>query len=56
MKYGPWVALIWLGIGVAIVTWLAVTRPERVRAFGSILGEGEAVTPPRDLEARPVKK
>jgi hypothetical protein len=54
MKYGPWVALIWLGIGVAVVAWLAVTRPERVRAFGSILGEGEAATPAPDIEARPV--
>jgi amino acid transporter len=46
MKYGPWVALIWLGLGVAILAWLIVTKPERVRSFGSILGEGEAVTPP----------
>ena len=53
MKYGPWVALIWLGIGVAIVAWLAVTHPERVRAFGSILGEGEAVDERRASEARP---
>src|SRR6266566_493510 len=53
MKYGPWVALIWLGIGVAIVAWLAVTHPERVRAFGSILGEGEAVDERRAAEARP---
>src|SRR5438552_6053009 len=53
MKYGPWVALIWLGIGVAIVAWLAVTHPERVRAFGSILGEGEAVDERRATEARP---
>jgi len=44
MKYGPWVALIWLGLGVAVVVWLMITRPERVRAFGSILGEGEVST------------
>ena len=43
MKYGPWVALIWLALGVAIVAWLTVTKPDRVREFGSILGEGEAV-------------
>jgi amino acid transporter len=55
MKYGPWVALIWLGIGVAVVAWLAVTRPERVRAFGSILGEGEGATPAPDIEARPLR-
>src|SRR5436190_3947637 len=52
MKYGPWIALIWLGIGVAIVTWLALTHPERVRAFGSILGEGEAVDERRPVEPR----
>src|SRR5919198_3979041 len=54
MKWGPWVALIWLAIGVVITAWLAVTRPERVRAFGSILGEGEAPQPTRDIEAKPV--
>ena len=54
MKYGPWVALIWLGLGVAIALWLNVTRPERVRAFGSILGEGEAAPAARDVEPQPV--
>jgi amino acid transporter len=54
MKWGPWVALIWLGVGVAITAWLAATQPERVRAFGSILGEGEAAPPPPDIEAQPV--
>jgi amino acid transporter len=44
MKYGPWVALIWLALGVAIVVWLMITHPERVRAFGSILAEGEVTT------------
>jgi hypothetical protein len=39
--------------GVAIVAWLAITHPERVRGFGSILGEGEAVSEPRTFEARP---
>lgn len=41
VKWAPWVALIWLGLGVAIDAILTVARPERVRAFGSILGEGE---------------
>jgi amino acid transporter len=53
MKYGPWVALIWLALGVLVVAWLAVTRPERVRAFGSILGEGEVVTAGAAGEAQP---
>ena len=51
MKYGPWVALGWLLLGVAITAWLSATRPERVRAFGSILGEGETAAPP-DVAAR----
>jgi amino acid transporter len=54
MKYGPWVALIWFVVGVVIVGWLYMTRPERVREFGSILGEGESVGHARDVEARPV--
>lgn len=54
MKYGPWVALIWLVIGVVAAAWLYMTHPERVRAFGTILGEGEAVGPVHDIEARPV--
>jgi hypothetical protein len=54
VRYGPWIALIWLEIGVAILAWLAITHPERVRAFGSILGEGKAVGEPRTFEARPV--
>ena len=53
MKYGPWVALIWLAIGVGIVAWLNITHPERVRSFGSILGEGEAAPTAADLEERP---
>jgi hypothetical protein len=54
MKYGPWVALIWLALGVAVALWLNLTRPQRVRAFGSILGEGEAAPATRDVEPRAV--
>jgi hypothetical protein len=36
------VALIWLGIGIAIDIGLSLAAPDRVRRFGSILGEGEA--------------
>jgi amino acid transporter len=49
VKWAPWVALIWLGVGVAIDLVLTLTRPQQVSAFGSILGEGEGaqpVTPP----------
>jgi len=33
--------------GIAIDAWLTLTKPDRVRAFGSILGasEGEAPAP-----------
>jgi amino acid transporter len=54
MKYGPWVALIWLAIGVVVVAWLTVAHPERVRSFGSILGEGEATSSGGEVEPRPV--
>jgi amino acid transporter len=53
MKYGPWVALIWLALGVAVVVWLMIAHPERVRAFGSILAEGE-LTAAADNEAQAV--
>ncbi len=41
VKWAPWVALIWLGLGVAIDVVLTATRPDRVRAFGTILGASE---------------
>src|SRR6185437_12904060 len=41
IRWAPWVALIWLGLGVAIDVVLTITRPDRVRAFGSILGVSE---------------
>jgi amino acid transporter len=41
-NWSPWIALGWLGAGVVILLWLQATHPERVRAFGSILGAGEA--------------
>jgi amino acid transporter len=47
VKWAPWVAIIWLALGVAIAAWLTLTKPERVRAFGTILGAGEGVPEPR---------
>jgi amino acid transporter len=38
----PWIALAWLGMGVVVLAWLHFTHPERVRAFGSILGASES--------------
>lgn len=47
-KWAPWVAIIWLGLGVAVDAWLTLTKPARVHAFGTILGAGEGApeTPP----------
>ena len=42
----PWIALAWLGVGVAVLVWLTSRHPERVRAFGSILGASEGTEPP----------
>jgi len=52
VKWAPWVALIWLAVGVAIDAVLTVTRPEQVRAFGSILGASEGA-PAKTPEASP---
>src|SRR3954447_13040277 len=54
MKWGPWVALIWLALGIVIVIYLNVRAPARVRAFGSILAEGEAADPGDAVAPRPV--
>ena len=53
MKYRPWVALGWFALGVVITGWLAATRPDRVRALGSILAEGEVIPPSQEVEAHP---
>jgi amino acid transporter len=38
--WSPWIALAWLAAGLLVLAWLRATNPERVRSFGSILGEG----------------
>jgi amino acid transporter len=43
--WSPWIALGWLAFGLAVLTGLRAADPERVRAFGSILGQGEAEAP-----------
>ena len=40
ISYSLWVALGWLGLGVAYLLWLRATAPERVAQFGSVLAEG----------------
>ena len=39
LAWTPWLALVWLAIGVAILLWLRARRPEAVAQIGSILGE-----------------
>ena len=39
-NWSPWIALAWLGVGLAVLAWLRAASPQRVRSFGSILGEG----------------
>jgi len=39
LKWTPYVGLIWLVIGVAVVLWLRSKRPDAVARIGSILGE-----------------
>ena len=39
IKWTPYVGLVWLVIGVAVVLWLRSKRPDAVARIGSILGE-----------------
>jgi amino acid transporter len=39
LKWTPYVALVWLLLGIGVLLWLRVTRPNRVAQIGSILGE-----------------
>jgi amino acid transporter len=41
ISYAPWIAGGWLLLGIAIAGYLNLRAPERVRAFGSILAEGD---------------
>jgi amino acid transporter len=41
--WSPWIALAWLGLGLAVLAGIRATSPSRVRSFGSILGAGEAI-------------
>ena len=40
ISYAIWVAVGWLGLGVAYLLWLRVTAPSKVAEFGSVLAEG----------------
>jgi amino acid transporter len=39
----PWIALIWLVCGLAVLAYLRVRSPDRVAQFGAALGQGEVV-------------
>jgi amino acid transporter len=53
MRWSPWVALIWVAVGVAIDVWLTMTKPDRVRAFGSIMGASEGSEPAPEAAPAP---
>jgi amino acid transporter len=39
LKWTPYVALVWLALGIGALLWLRATRPDQVAQIGSILGE-----------------
>jgi amino acid transporter len=39
LKWTPYVALVWLALGIGVLLWLRITRPDQVAQIGSILGE-----------------
>jgi amino acid transporter len=39
LAWTPYVALVWLALGVGVVAWLRIRRPDAVARIGSILGE-----------------
>jgi hypothetical protein len=39
LKWTPFVAVAWLVIGLGVLAWLRVRRPQSVAMIGSILGE-----------------
>jgi amino acid transporter len=39
LKWTPYVALVWLALGIGVLLWLRFTRPDQVAQIGSILGE-----------------
>jgi amino acid transporter len=39
LKWTPYLAIIWLALGIGVVLWLRGRRPEAIARIGSILGE-----------------
>jgi amino acid transporter len=46
IKYANWIALAWIGIGIALTIWLSATRPERLRDMERVYVDDETVAPP----------
>ena len=53
ISYSIWVALGWLGLGVAYLLWLRLKAPDKVAQFGSVLAEGGETAPPPQAHAVP---
>jgi amino acid transporter len=54
ISYSIWVALAWLGLGVAYLLLLHLRAPDKVAQFGSVLAEGgEAEAPAPEVQAVP---
>jgi hypothetical protein len=39
LKWTPFVAVVWLVLGIGVLLWLRARRPGAVAQIGSILGE-----------------
>jgi amino acid transporter len=39
LKWTPYLAIIWLVLGIGVLLWLRSRRPDAVSRIGSILGE-----------------
>jgi amino acid transporter len=46
IKYANWIALAWIGIGIALTIWLTATRPARLRDMERVYVEDETVESP----------
>jgi amino acid transporter len=44
-KYGNWVDIAWVILGLILMTWLLVTRPEKLRDMDRVYVEDETVAP-----------
>jgi amino acid transporter len=47
LKYGNWVALAWVVIGIALTLWVTMTRPERLTDMRRVYVEDDEATAPQ---------